>query len=156
MEYLNGCIIVYSASLIAALLCSFRQATKVITISRSGEIERERKRFDRATSTVSIRRSVADTALNFRKLIKLAHVRYVRQTNQGDVETSSPIPACSCPTFSFLVVEREERYSGRASAKTIALISAGHNTWLAGVSWPIKRRPPVFQCPGKMCSSAPR
>lgn len=77
-------------------------------IERWGERERERRRFDRATSTVSIRRLAADTALNFRKLIKLAHVRYVRQTNQDDVETSSPIPARSRPTFSFLVVEREE------------------------------------------------
>lgn len=53
---------------------------------------------------VSIRRSAADRALNFRKLIKLAHVRYVRRTNKGDVETSSPIPARSLPSFSFLAI----------------------------------------------------
>ena len=60
-------------------------------------MEGERNRFNRATSTVSIWRSTADTVLNFRKLIKLVHVRYVRQTNQGDVETSFPIPVRSRP-----------------------------------------------------------
>lgn len=51
--------------------------------------EKESDRIARRREYLSIWRSAADTALNFRKLIKLAHVRYVRRTNKGDVETSS-------------------------------------------------------------------
>jgi len=61
---------------------------------REREREREREKATRS-SPVSIRHSAADTLLNFRKLIKLAHVRYVRRTNKGDVETSCAIPARS-------------------------------------------------------------
>jgi len=115
--------------------------TKVITIEKRRE--REREKAIRSCDIDSVNPTFGSRYDPQFPEINKARVRYVRQTN-GDAK-SSPIPACSCPMFSFLVVEREERYSGRASAKTIALISTGHNTWLAGVSWLIKHRPPVFQ-----------
>lgn len=67
----------------------------------------------------------------------------MRRTNKSDVGTSSYSRVHPRPSrFSFS--SASERHSGRASAKTMALISAGHNARLAGVSWPIKRgcRPP--------------
>lgn len=86
-------------------LCGNECTREKLSLNRERERAREREsaRSDHASFEVSIRCSVADTVLNFRKLIKLAHVRYVRRTNKDNVKTSSPIRACSHPSFSFLV-----------------------------------------------------